>query len=68
MAKTGAGLEPIWQPFLTVENLTDALRKLANDGAMADAAKSMQAKLESEPGHAKAISIIEQVAKVPTTA
>jgi sterol 3beta-glucosyltransferase len=70
VAKAGAGLEPIWQPFLTEENLTEALRKLANDGAMADAAKDMRAKMESEPGHAKAIEIIEQVAaaRIPTTA
>jgi sterol 3beta-glucosyltransferase len=59
---TGAGLEPIWQPFLTTENLTGALRELANNKDMAAAARGMRDKLRSEPGHAAAIDIIERVA------
>ncbi|WP_033438623.1 glycosyltransferase [Saccharothrix sp. NRRL B-16314] len=65
--KAGAGLEPLWQPFMTTENLTTALRRLATDDTMAAAARRMSEKIKSEPGHAAAVSIIEQVAagKVP---
>ena len=57
-----AGSVTVFDNRIREENLTEALRTLANDGEMADAAKEMRRKQESEPGHAKAIEIIEQVA------
>jgi sterol 3beta-glucosyltransferase len=57
---TGAGLDPIWQSALTVDDLTAALRRLANDDDLYAAAQLMRGRIRSEPGHPMAVDLIER--------
>jgi sterol 3beta-glucosyltransferase len=57
----GAGPQPIAQNKLTVENLTQALREMADSSAMRQRAEAVGTQIRAEDGIARAIQVLERI-------